>query len=66
MARCEDYPCCGHDEGDCPEIINGKERWRCIDCGKMLPIGAESSICNKCSRELSNRWSNGDDYDYED
>ena len=20
MARCEDYPCCGHEAGDCPTI----------------------------------------------
>jgi hypothetical protein len=46
---CEDYPCCGHQSGDCPRIDSkGRERWRCVGCGKTLPLSASSSYCNKC------------------
>jgi hypothetical protein len=56
MARCEDYPCCGHAAGDCPEIdAKGREVWRCVECGKRLKAGATSSICPKCTRDLNRR-----------
>lgn len=49
MARCEDYPCCGHEPGDCPTIdSDGNERWTCVGCGKLLPVNAPSSICDRC------------------
>ena len=41
---CEDYPCCGHEAGDCPRIdAKGRERWTCVECGKLLPLSASSS-----------------------
>ncbi len=51
MPRCEDYPCCGHEPGDCPSIDSkGRARFRCVGgCGKLLPVGARSSICPKCT-----------------
>ena len=53
---CEDYPCCGHARDECPEIDSkGRERWRCVDCRKLLPIGATSSICEKCQRLMFQR-----------
>ena len=53
---CEDYPCCGHARGECPETDSkGRERWRCVDCGKLLPISATSSICAKCQRRMAQR-----------
>lgn len=54
MARCEDYPCCGHEAGDCPDASG---RMRCVECGKRLPKNASSSICPKCLRMM-----NSDDY----
>jgi len=47
---CEDYPCCGHEAGDCPRITkSGREVYRCVGgCGKELPKGSRSSICAKC------------------
>ena len=66
MARCEDFPCCGHEAGDCPRIRkDGSEAWSCVECGKELPRKATSSICVKCQRrmliERSNDWY-GDGY----
>jgi hypothetical protein len=52
--RCEDYPCCGHEPGDCPQIDSeGRERWTCVECGKLLPRNASSSICPKCLKYLT-------------
>ena len=50
---CEDYPCCGHDSGDCPRIDStGKEHWKCVECGKELSVHALVSICNPCMARL--------------
>lgn len=43
---CEDYPCCGHEPGDCPE------RFTCTECGKRLSKKAMASICNACLRRM--------------
>ncbi len=51
MARCEDYPCCGHgasgDGGACPDKSG---RFPCVECGAKLPKTATSSICKACMR----------------
>lgn len=62
MARCEDFPCCGHTNDDpCPDHdAKGREVWRCCECGKRLPRNAASSICAKCTRRMERRWSEGD------
>jgi ribosomal protein S14 len=53
---CEDYPCCGHEAGDCPRIDSkGRERWRCVECGRELPLKATSSICKRCLRSMARR-----------
>ena len=50
MPVCEDYPCCGHgppplgDGGGCPDE---KGRFDCVLCGRKLPRGATSSICDR-------------------
>lgn len=69
MARCEDYPCCGHvgDEGPCPDFDpeTGKQlNMRCV-CGAEVPLSSRWSLCTACLR----RGSDGDDYpdyDYDD
>lgn len=49
MPRCEDFPCCGHEPGDCPDA---QGRMRCCDCGKRLAKGATSSLCAACLRAI--------------
>jgi transposase-like protein len=65
MARCEDFPCCGHEPGDCPDRDrHGRERWRCVECGKRLSLKATSSICAKCTRRLNRTGWDSLDHDY--
>lgn len=59
--QCEDYPCCGHERGDCNGLLYGsdesiKERvmkgvWvtYCGECETALAEGAV--VCNKCGSE---------------
>ena len=62
MARCEDYPCCGHEPGDCPRITkSGRVIWRCVECGRELRADATSSICVRCMRQAQRRFANGED-----
>ena len=42
MARCEDYPCCGHEDGGCP---NPDGSFNCAGCGAKLPVNATSALC---------------------
>ena len=42
--QCEDYPCCGHEPGGCPDE-NGT--FSCT-CGAKLPPGSRYSICQGC------------------
>ncbi len=60
MARCEDYPCCGHVEDGqsfCPDT---EGRFDCAGCGGKLPKNAPSALCGRCHKRNRER----DDYDY--
>jgi len=63
--RCEDYPCCGHgpppggDGGGCPDE---QGRFNCVECGRKLPKGASSSICDRCMPNVTRRLCD-DEYD---
>ncbi len=46
--RCEDYPCCGHGEGGCPDS-NGN--FGCAQCGATLPPNSHSSLCPRCLKK---------------
>ena len=48
-ARCEDYPCCGHADGGCP---NEDGSFNCYRCGRRLSRNAHSPMCDKCQRRL--------------
>lgn len=56
MARCEDYPCCGHTDGDgssfCPDSSG---RFSCATCGARLSKNSESSLCKGCLRRQGRR-----------
>lgn len=49
MARCEDFPCCGHESGCCPDYDeSGKQiNMKCV-CGAVLPVNNRYSICDSC------------------
>lgn len=59
MARCEDYPCCGHEDGGCP---NADGSFNCAQCGGKLPKDSPSAICRKCHRRNQRRM-DGDGYE---
>ncbi len=52
MARCEDFPCCGHELGCCPDFDeNGKQLNMVCVCGAKLPVNAPYSICSSCMED---------------
>lgn len=65
MARCEDFPCCGHEAGDCPTVDSkGRQRFGCVECSKTLSLRAASSICPKCQRRRARSYDDYGDHDY--
>ena len=51
MARCEDFPCCGHESGCCPSFDeHGNQLDMVCTCGTRLPVDAPYSICDRCMK----------------
>ena len=49
MARCEDFPCCGHEAGCCPDFDDdGRQLNMKCTCGATVPLSSRSSICPRC------------------
>ncbi len=49
MPRCEDFPCCGHELGCCPNYDeSGKQLDMVCTCGARLPVNNRYSICESC------------------
>lgn len=50
MPRCEDFPCCGHEPGCCPDFDpeSGRQLNMKCTCGATLPINSRYSICDGC------------------
>lgn len=49
MPMCEDFPCCGHEQGCCPNYdASGRQLDMVCICGKRLPLNNPVSICNSC------------------
>jgi hypothetical protein len=49
MARCEDFPCCGHgsDPGGCPDFENVR---KCKECRrKFYPDNQNFENCPRCN-----------------
>ena len=66
MARCEDFPCCGHELGCCPDYDeNGKQLNVICVCGAKLPANSRYSICKGCMNRLDEEEGGyyGDDFD---
>lgn len=75
MARCEDFPCCGHEAGCCPDYDEAGNQINMIcTCGAKLPLHNRYSICDSCMRSGSDdegdmdRWEDEQIHgrDYED
>ena len=66
MAQCEDFPCCGHERGCCPDFDpeTGAQLNMVCTCGAKLPINNPSSICDRCLRAGDDDFDRGD-YDDE-
>ena len=64
---CEDFPCCGHESGCCPDYNESGEQlnMRCT-CGAAVPLESSSSICNKCLRMDLEDDGYDDDIDFAD
>lgn len=46
---CEDFPCCGHESGCCPDFDeSGNQLNMKCTCGATLPVDARCSICDTC------------------
>jgi len=49
MARCEDFPCCGHEAGCCPNYnASGRQTDMVCVCGARLPVDNRYSCCDSC------------------
>ena len=51
MGYCEDFPCCGHEAGCCPDFDESGNQLNMIcTCGAKLPVDNRYSICDSCMR----------------
>lgn len=49
MAQCEDFPCCDHEAGCCPDFDDdGRQLNMICVCGAKLPVDNGVSICAGC------------------
>lgn len=65
MSRCEDWPCCGHEAGCCPDYDeSGKQLNMKCTCGATVPLHSRSSLCQSCLTRLSRE--DGDYPEYDD
>jgi len=64
MNQCEDYPCCGHESGCCPDFDeSGKQlNMKCV-CGASVPLDSPTSLCHGC---LNQPTMDDEYYDYDD
>ena len=72
MARCEDFPCCGHESGCCPDFDGAGRQlnMKCV-CGATVPLGSRTSLCNSCLNgpdddDYREDWDEEDDWDDRD
>lgn len=64
---CEDYPCCGHEPGCCPDYDeSGRQLNMVCTCGKKLPLSNRSSLCDSCLRSGDDHYGDEDWYDGDD
>lgn len=67
MARCEDFPCCGHEMGCCPDFDeSGRQLNMKCTCGATVPLGSRSSLCSSCLNSPQDQFDNYDRGHYQD
>lgn len=70
MSTCEDFPCCGHELGCCPDFDEaGRQLNMVCTCGAKLPLTSRYSICEGClerGREQDDYEQSMADEEYED
>lgn len=69
--RCEDFPCCGHEAGCCPDFDpeTGEQLDMKCTCGASVPLTSRSSLCASCLKNDDDEggWFGGDeDFDEEE
>lgn len=64
---CEDFPCCGHEMGCCPNYDeSGRQTNMICVCGAVLPVDNPVSICHACLRQCDDDDCGYEDDDYDD
>ena len=64
---CEDFPCCGHEAGCCPDFDeSGRQLNMICVCGARLPVDNPVSICDSCLNEGNEDYDYDEDYDEEE
>lgn len=64
---CEDFPCCGHEQGCCPDYDeSGRQLNMKCTCGASVPLSSRSSLCDGCYRQLLRDDGVLDYYEYDD
>lgn len=71
MTYCEDWPCCGHEPGCCPDFDpeTGEQLNMKCTCGATVPLRSRYSICPDCmrrGRDENEQFGDGDPQDYGD
>lgn len=62
--RCEDFPCCGHELGCCPDFDeSGRQLNMICVCGAVLPSDSRYSICESCGSDGEDDYDDEDDFD---
>jgi len=52
---CEDFPCCGHELGCCPDFDpeTGAQLNMVCTCGARVPLTSKVSVCIGCLRQAA-------------
>lgn len=65
--RCEDFPCCGHEAGCCPDFDeSGKQLNMKCTCGATLPIDSRFSICDSCLNDGEEEFGDNGEEEFDD
>jgi hypothetical protein len=57
--RCEDFPCCGHESGDCPDPDArscGEWPLPCVECGGRIKHGEEQGNAPSMHERCADRY----------